>query len=95
MVCGEIVDPVILEGRQLGRVGYFQNNLMRRCTMKRFGLVLLVFIFAITLGGCASMQEWCGPHKKAEAPPPVQVAQKAPEPVKQAPPPPPPKKDRN
>jgi hypothetical protein len=64
--------------------------------MKRFGLVLLVFIFAITLGGCASMQEWCG-VKKTEAPPPVQVAApaKAPEPVKPAPPPPPPKKDRN
>jgi|WetSurMetagenome_2_1015567.scaffolds.fasta_scaffold01927_7 hypothetical protein len=62
--------------------------------MKRIGLVLLAFCFAITLGGCASMQEWCG-VKKAETPPPVQVAQKAPEPVKPAPPPPPPKKDRN
>ena len=92
MVYGEIVDPVILEGRQLGRVGYFQNNLMRRCTMKRFGLVLLVFMFAISLGGCGSM---CGPKKvAAETPAPVQVA-KAPEPVKPAPPPPPPKKDRN
>jgi len=63
--------------------------------MKRFGLVLLVFLFAISLGGCASMQEWCG-LKKAETPAPVQVVQKAPEPVKPAPPlPPPPKKDRN
>jgi hypothetical protein len=64
--------------------------------MKRFGLVLLAFFFAVSLGGCASMQEWCGPHKKAETPPPAQVA-KAPEPVKPAPlpPPPPPKKDRN
>ncbi len=62
--------------------------------MKRVGLVLLVFCFAITLGGCASMQEWCG-AKKAETPPPVQVAA----PVKPQPappvPPPPPKKDRN
>jgi len=65
--------------------------------MKRFGLVLLVFIFAISLGGCASMQEWCGPQKMAAATPaPAQVVAqappKAPEPVK---PPPPPKKDRN
>ena len=93
MVYGEIVDPVILEGRQLGRVGYFQNNLMRRCTIIRFGLVLLVFMFAISLGGCGSM---CGPKKvAAETPAPVQVVQKAPEPVRPAPPPPPPKKDRN
>ena len=63
--------------------------------MKRFGLVLLVFIFAITLGGCASMQEWCGPHKKAETPPPVQAVQKAPAPEPVKPLPPPPKKDRN
>ena len=63
--------------------------------MKRFGLVLLVFIFAITLGGCASMQEWCGPQKKAETPPPVQVVQKAPAPEPVKPLPPPPKKDRN
>ena len=63
--------------------------------MKRFGLVLLVFIFTVTLGGCASMQEWCG--FKKETPAPVQVAApaKAPEPVKPPPPVPPPKKDRN
>jgi len=61
--------------------------------MKRFGLVLLVFMFAISLGGCGSM---CGPKKvAAETPAPVQVVQKAPEPVRPAPPPPPPKKDRN
>ena len=63
--------------------------------MKRFGLVLLVFIFAVTLGGCASMQEWCGPQKKAEAPPPAQVAKAEPVRPAPAPPPPPPKKDRN
>jgi hypothetical protein len=67
--------------------------------MKRsFGLVLLVVFFALSLGGCASMQEWCGPHKAAvvETPPPVKVVQKAPEPVKTVQPAPPPiKKDRN
>jgi len=59
--------------------------------MKRFGLVLLVFIFAISLGGCSCLQK----QAKDETPPPVQVVQKAPEPAKPAPPPPPPKKDRN
>ena len=63
--------------------------------MKRFGLVLLVFIFAISLGGCASMREWCGFKAEKAVETPVQVVQKAPEPVKPAPPPPPPKKDRN
>ena len=66
--------------------------------MKRFGLLLLVFFFAVSLGGCASMQEWCGFEAKAvvETTPPVKVVQKAPEPVKTVQPPPPPiKKDRN
>jgi hypothetical protein len=63
--------------------------------MKRFGLVLLVFIFAISLGGCSCLQK----EVKSETAPPVQVVEKAPpkapEPVKPPPPPPPPKKDRN
>jgi hypothetical protein len=58
--------------------------------MKRFGLVLLVFFFAISVGGCA-----CVKKQAKEEPAPVQTAApaKTPEPVK--PPPPPPKKDRN
>ena len=63
--------------------------------MKRFGLVLLVFIFAISLGGCSCLQK----EVKSETPPPAQVVAqappKAPEPVKPAQPVPPPKKDRN
>jgi hypothetical protein len=62
------------------------------------GLVLFVFIIVISLGGCASMQEMCGPQKRADAtpPPPVAVVRPAPQP----PPPavvaaPPIKKDRN
>jgi hypothetical protein len=60
--------------------------------MKRIGLVLLVFFFAVSLGGCSCLQK----QATAENPPPAKVA-KAPEPVKPAPPPPPPppKKDRN
>ena len=59
--------------------------------MKRFGLVLLVFFFAVSLGGCSCLQK----QATAETPPPAKVV-KAPEPVKPAPPPPPPpKKDRN
>lgn len=64
-----------------------------------FGLVFLVFIFAISLGGCASMnakmQEWCGFEAKKTvetAPPPVAVARPAPQPPPAAPPI---KKDRN
>jgi hypothetical protein len=69
--------------------------------MKRFGLVLLVGFFALSLGGCASMnaslQELCGSEarKAAETPAPVQVVQKAPAPEPAKPLPPPPKKDRN
>jgi hypothetical protein len=59
--------------------------------MKRFGLVLLVGLFALSLGGCSCLQK----QTKEETPAPVQVVQKAPEPVKPAPPPPPLKKDRN
>jgi hypothetical protein len=59
--------------------------------MKRFGLVLFVGFFALSLGGCACGQK----QAKDEAPPPVQVVQKAPAPEPVKPLPPPPKKDRN
>ena len=71
---------------------------MKGCTMRKrlFGLVLLVFIFAISLGGCASMQELCGVKKAAvETPPPVAIARPAPQPPPAVVAAPPIKKDRN
>jgi hypothetical protein len=95
LVCGEIAEPVILEGRQLMRVVANGINLMKGYTMKKrsFGRLLLVVIAGIALAGCA-----CGQQMAAETPPytPPAVVQPAPQPppavVQQAPPL---KQDRN
>ena len=97
LVCGEIAEPVILEGRQLMRVVANEINLMKEYTMRKrlIGRLLFVVIIGITLGGCA-----CGTQQMAaETPPPYSppaVVQPAPQPqpavVRQAPPP---KQDRN
>ena len=91
--CGEIVDPVILEGQQLMEVDYSQNKPMGRCTMKRFGIVLSVFIFALSLGGCSCIQKTV----PEETPPPavVKPAPQPPPPPAAVKPAPPVKKDRN
>lgn len=75
---------------------------MKECTMRKrsFGRVLLVVIIGMTLGGCASVQEWCNQDAKKEAaiaaarpPAVVQEAPQRPPAVVQ--PAPLPKKDRN
>ena len=61
--------------------------------MKRIGLVLLVFIFALSLGGCSCIQK----QPVEETPPPavVKPAPQPPPPPAAVKPAPPVKKDRN
>jgi len=64
---------------------------------RSFWRVLLVLIIGLSLGGCASMEEWCGHKAEKEQ---IVATQRPPEVVQPTPPPPaakpvPPKKDRN